>query len=494
MLRRVLIANRGEIALRVLRACRELGIETVAVYSQADADALHVQLAGQAVCIGPARAADSYLNQDALLTVAKATGCDGVHPGYGFLSENADFADACAAAGLTFIGPSGDAIRKAGSKSAARDLMRAAGVPVTPGSDGPVASVEEALTAAESVGYPVLLKASAGGGGRGIRRCDRPEDLSAAFAEAKAEAQACFGNDEMYLEKLVLRPRHIEFQVLADRYGNVIHLGDRDCSVQRRNQKLIEEAPARCLTPELRERMGAAAVKAAKAVGYENAGTVEFLLDPDREHFYFMEMNTRIQVEHPVTEEITGIDLVELQFNIAAGRKLPLRQSQIHLNGWSIECRINAEDVQAGFSPSIGVIRQLRLPQGNHIRIETGIAPGSEITPFFDSMVAKLIVTGDTREQAIERTLSALERFHVKGIRTTIPFCKAVLHNETYRNGDFDTSFIEARLHSTVWREPHEELLAALFAVYTYTHENTPEIGPDTQIDPWVLNKRIRNL
>ncbi len=321
-----MIANRGEIALRILRACRELGIDTVAVYSQADAEALHVQLAGQAVCIGPAQAADSYLNQDALLTVAKATGCDGVHPGYGFLSENADFADACAAAGLTFIGPSGDTIRKAGSKSAARDIMRAAGVPVTPGSDGPVASVEEALTAAESVGYPVLLKASAGGGGRGIRRCDRPEDLSAAFAEAKAEAQACFGNDEMYLEKLVLRPRHIEFQVLADRYGNVIHLGDRDCSVQRRNQKLIEEAPARCLTPELRERMGAAAVKAAKAVGYENAGTVEFLLDPDREHFYFMEMNTRIQVEHGVTELVTGVDLVRQQLRIASGLALRLRR------------------------------------------------------------------------------------------------------------------------------------------------------------------------
>ena len=283
MLKRVLIANRGEIALRILRGCRELGIETVAVYSQADADALHVQLAGQAVCIGPARAADSYLNQDALLTVAKATGCDGVHPGYGFLSENADFADACAREGITFIGPSGDTIRKAGSKSAARDIMRAAGVPVTPGSDGPVASVEEALTAAESVGYPVLLKASAGGGGRGIRRCDSSKDLPDAYAAAKAEANACFGNDEMYLEKLVLEPRHIEFQILADRYGNVIHLGDRDCSVQRRNQKLIEEAPARCLTPELRERMGAAAVKAAKAVGYENAGTVEFLLDPGRE-------------------------------------------------------------------------------------------------------------------------------------------------------------------------------------------------------------------
>ena len=344
MLKRVLIANRGEIALRVLRACRELGIETVAVYSQADAEALHVQLAGQAVCIGPAKAADSYLNQTALLTVAKATGCDAVHPGYGFLSENADFAERCAAEGLIFIGPSGDAIRKAGSKSAARELMRAAGVPVTPGSDGPVTSVEDALAAAETVGYPVLLKASAGGGGRGIRRCDRPEDLAAAYAEAKAEAQACFGNDEMYLEKLVLRPRHIEFQVLADKFGHVIHLGDRDCSVQRRNQKLIEEAPAWCLTPALREKMGEAAVKAAKAVGYENAGTVEFLLDPDMEHFYFMEMNTRIQVEHGVTELVTGVDLVRQQLRIAAGLPLRLRQEDIRLTGHAIECRINAED------------------------------------------------------------------------------------------------------------------------------------------------------
>ena len=351
MLKRVLIANRGEIALRVLRACRELGIETVAVYSQADAEALHVQLATQSVCIGPAKASESYLNQTALLTAALATGCDGIHPGYGFLSENADFADACAAAGLTFIGPSGDTIRKAGSKSAARDLIRAAGVPVTPGSDGPVSSVEEALAAAESVGYPVLLKASAGGGGRGIRRCDNAQILPAAYAEAKAEAKACFGDDEMYLEKLVLAPRHIEFQVLADRHGNVIHLGDRDCSVQRRNQKLIEEAPARCLTPALREEMGQAAVRAARAVNYEGAGTVEFLLDADGEHFYFMEMNTRIQVEHGVTEMITGVDLVRQQLRIASGLALDVAQEDIHLEGHSIECRINAEDPTKNFQP-----------------------------------------------------------------------------------------------------------------------------------------------
>ena len=381
MLKRVLIANRGEIALRVLRACRELGIETVAVYSQADAEALHVQLATQSVCIGPAKASESYLNQTALLTAALATGCDGIHPGYGFLSENADFADACAAAGLTFIGPSGDTIRKAGSKSAARDLMRAAGVPVTPGSDGPVSSVEEALAAAESVGYPVLLKASAGGGGRGIRRCDNAQILPAAYAEAKAEAKACFGDDEMYLEKLVLAPRHIEFQVLADRHGNVIHLGDRDCSVQRRNQKLIEEAPARCLTPALREEMGQAAVRAARAVNYEGAGTVEFLLDADGEHFYFMEMNTRIQVEHGVTEMITGVDLVRQQLRIASGLALDVAQEDIHLEGHSIECRINAEDPTKNFQPCPGQVSFLHFPGGAGVRVDSCLYNGCTLFP-----------------------------------------------------------------------------------------------------------------
>ena len=440
-----MIANRGEIALRVLRACRELGIETVAVYSQADADALHVQLAGQAVCIGPARAADSYLNQDALLTVAKATGCDGVHPGYGFLSENADFADACAAAGLTFIGPSGDAIRKAGSKSAARDLMRAAGVPVTPGSDGPVASVEEALTAAESVGYPVLLKASAGGGGRGIRRCDRPEDLSAAFAEAKAEAQACFGNDEMYLEKLVLRPRHIEFQVLADRYGNVIHLGDRDCSVQRRNQKMIEESPSRALTPELREKMGQAAVLAAKAAGYHSAGTIEFVLDKDG-NFYFIEMNTRIQVEHPVTEMVTGIDLIKEQIRIAAGQELPFTQEEIHLTGHAIECRINAENPREDFRPCPGRIEGLFLPGGMGVRVDSAVYQGYAIPPYYDSMVAKVIVHGDTRLEAIRRMRRALEEFIVEGVDTNTELQYLILHHEEFVRGQFTTSFVERHL------------------------------------------------
>lgn len=448
MLKRVLIANRGEIALRVLRACREMDMETVAVYSQADEEALHVQLATQAVCIGPARAADSYLNQEALLTVAKAAGCDAVHPGYGFLSENADFADACVREGLTFIGPSGDTIRKAGSKSAARDIMRAAGVPVTPGSDGPVATVEEALAAAERVGYPVLLKASAGGGGRGIRRCNGPQDLPGAFEAAQAEAQACFGDGEMYLEKLVLRPRHIEFQILADRRGNVIHLGDRDCSVQRRNQKLIEEAPARCLTPELREQMGQAAVRAARAVGYEGAGTVEFLLDGDGEHFYFMEMNTRIQVEHGVTELITGVDLVREQLRIASGLPLSLIQDQVALTGHAIECRINAEDPQQDFRPCPGKVDFLHFPGGPGVRVDSALYNGCTLSPYYDSLAAKLLVHAPTRLEAIRRMRRCLEEFALEGFATNAELSYQILYHPTFVRGGCTTAFLDENLPS----------------------------------------------
>ena len=448
MLKRVLIANRGEIALRVLRACREMDMETVAVYSQADEEALHVQLATQAVCIGPARAADSYLNQEALLTVAKAAGCDAVHPGYGFLSENADFADACVREGLTFIGPSGDTIRKAGSKSAARDIMRAAGVPVTPGSDGPVATVEEALAAAEAVGYPVLLKASAGGGGRGIRRCEGPQDLPGAFEAAQAEAQACFGDGEMYLEKLVLRPRHIEFQILADRRGNVIHLGDRDCSIQRRNQKLIEEAPARCLTPELREQMGQAAVRAARAVGYEGAGTVEFLLDGDGEHFYFMEMNTRIQVEHGVTELITGVDLVREQLRIASGLPLSFTQDQVALTGHAIECRINAEDPQQDFRPCPGKVDFLHFPGGAGVRVDSALYNGCTLSPYYDSLAAKLLVHAPTRLEAIRRMRRCLEEFALEGFVTNAELSYQILYHPTFVRGGCTTAFLDENLPS----------------------------------------------
>ena len=443
MLKRVLIANRGEIALRVRRACREAGIETVSVYSQADAEALHVQLATRSVCIGPAKAADSYLNPQALLSAALATGCDGLHPGYGFLSENPEFADACAENGITFIGPSGDAIRKAGSKSAARDLMRAAGVPVTPGSDGPVSSVADALAVAETVGYPVLLKASAGGGGRGIRRCDSAKDLPDAYAAAKAEANACFGNDEMYLEKLVLEPRHIEFQILADRQGHVIHLGDRDCSIQRRNQKLIEEAPARCLTPELREEMGRAAVKAAQAVRYEGAGTVEFLLDSDGQHFYFMEMNTRIQVEHPVTELVSGLDLIKEQIRVAAGEKLSVTQKDIRIQGHAIECRINAENPAKNFMPCPGKITNIHIPGGNGVRVDTHIYNEYKVPANYDSMLMKLIVYDKDRASAIAKMRSALGELVIEGIETNVNFQYEILENEAFQEGNTDTGFIE---------------------------------------------------
>lgn len=439
-----MIANRGEIALRVLRACREMEIETVAAYSEADAEALHVQLATEAVCIGPARAADSYLNQNALLTVARASGCDGIHPGYGFLSENPDFADACAGAGLTFIGPSGDAIRKAGSKSAARDLMKAAGVPVTPGSDGPVSSVEEALEAAEAVGWPVLLKASAGGGGRGIRRCGGAADLPAAYAEAKAEAAACFGNDEMYLEKLVLSPRHVEVQILADRQGHVIHLGDRDCSVQRRNQKLIEEAPAPGLSPALRQAMGEAAVKAARAVGYEGAGTVEFLVDGDS--FYFMEMNTRIQVEHGVTELVTGVDLVRQQLRIASGLPLDIRQEDVRVRGCALECRVNAEDPEADFRPCPGKVEFLHFPGGAGVRVDSCLYNGCVMSPYYDSLAAKLLVHGGTRLEAIRKMRRCLEEFTLEGFPTNAELAYEILFHPVFVRGRCTTGFLDEYL------------------------------------------------
>ena len=444
MLKRVLIANRGEIALRVLRACRELEIETVAAYSEADAEALHVQLATESVCIGPARAADSYLNQDALLTAALATGCDGIHPGYGFLSENADFSDACAKAGLTFIGPSGEAIRKAGSKSAARDLMKAAGVPVTPGSDGPVSSAAAALAAAEAVGWPVLLKASAGGGGRGIRRCDGPDALPAAYAEAKAEAAACFGNDEMYLEKLVLNPRHVEVQILADRQGHTIHLGDRDCSVQRRNQKLMEEAPAPGLSPALRRAMGEAAVRAAEAVGYEGAGTVEFLVDG--ENFYFMEMNTRIQVEHGVTELVTGVDLVRQQLRIASGLPLDIRQEDVTIRGCAMECRVNAEDPHGDFRPCPGKVEFLHFPGGAGVRVDSCLYNGCTMSPYYDSLAAKVLAHGATRLEAIRKLRRCLEEFTLEGFPTNAELSYEILFHPVFVRGRCTTGFLDAHL------------------------------------------------
>ena len=445
MLKRVLIANRGEIALRIIRACRELDVETVAVYSEADESSLAAQLATRSLCIGPARAADSYLNQDALMTAAKITGCDAVHPGYGFLSENPDFADRCVEAGLKYIGPSGDVIRRMGSKAAARTLAQNAGVPVVPGSDGPLFGVEQARELAGQVGYPVLLKASAGGGGRGMRQVDRPEDLEGAYQAAQAEAVACFGDGEMHLEKLVLNPRHIEFQIMADSQGHVVHLGERDCSIQRRRQKLVEESPSRALTPELREKMGAAAVAAARAAGYVGAGTVEFVLSPEG-NFYFIEMNTRIQVEHPVTELVTGADLVKEQLRVAAGLPLSFTQEDVKVSGHAIECRINAEDPEHDFRPCPGMTEFLHLPGGPGVRVDTALYTGYEVPPYYDSLVAKVLVHAPTRLEAIRRMRRALEELVIEGYPTNAALAHLIMHDSEFVRGQYDTGFLDSHL------------------------------------------------
>ena len=457
MFKRILIANRGEIAVRVFRACRELDIEPVVVYSQADSEALHVQLAERAYCIGPARSADSYLNVDAILTVAQATGCDAIHPGYGFLAENADFADACAQAGIAFIGPSGDVIRAMGNKAAARKLMVEAGVPVVPGSDGAVDTAQEAKALADSIGYPVLIKAAAGGGGRGMRRVFEPDQLIPLFEEARSESVACFGSGEMYLEKLILNPRHIEFQILADSQGHVIQLGDRDCSIQRRNQKLLEESPSKALTPELRERMGAAAVAAAKAAHYENAGTIEFVLDPEG-NFYFIEMNTRIQVEHPVTELVTGMDLVREQIRIAAGLPLSRTQEEVTLNGHAIECRINAEDPANDFRPCPGKIDFVHLPGGCGVRVDTGLYTGYTLPPYYDSLMAKLIVHAPTRLDAIRRMRRALEEPIIEGPANNADLLHQIMHHPDFIRGNYNTGYLEANMDTLLaWSRSGEE-------------------------------------
>ena len=445
MLKRVLVANRGEIALRVIRACRELGIETVAVYSAADESALHAQLATRAICIGPARAADSYLNQEALLSAAKATGCDAVHPGYGFLSENPEFADRVVEAGMKYIGPAGGVIRQLGSKSAARALAQSAGVPVVPGSQGAVKNARQARTLGDQVGWPVLLKASAGGGGRGMRQVDGPEGCKEAFDAARAEAVACFGDGEMYLEKLILSPRHIEFQVMGDQQGHVVHLGERDCSIQRRRQKLIEESPSRALTSQLREEMGKAAVAVARAAGYVGAGTVEFVLSPDG-RFYFIGLNTRIQVEHPVTELVTGIDLVREQLRVAAGLPLSFTQEQVVPSGHAIECRINAEDPEHNFRPCPGKTEFLHFPGGPGVRVDSALYPGYEVPPYYDSLVAKVLVWAPTRLDAIRRMRRSLEELVIEGYPTNSSLAHLIMHDGAFVRGEYDTGYLDQNL------------------------------------------------
>ena len=443
MFSKILVANRGEVALRIMRAARELGVKTVAVYSTADKDTLPVAYADEAVCIGPAPAGKSYLVMSNIIAAAVTTGCEAVHPGYGFLAENADFARACADNGLVFIGPAPECIERMGNKAAARETMTACGVPTVPGSDGVVERVEDARAFADEVGYPVLIKASAGGGGKGMREVHDPADLESAYTAAKAEAAAAFGNDDVYLEKLVLRPRHIEIQVLADDFGNHVALCERDCSIQRRHQKLLEEAPSPALDDELRAAMGEAAVKAVEAVDYRNAGTIEFLLDESGK-FYFMEMNTRVQVEHPVTEQITGTDIIKEQLRIASGEPMSCAdRAPFSPNGHAIEFRINAEDPANGFRPCPGTITRFDVPSGPGIRVESYVSAGSVISPFYDSMVAKLIVWGQDRDEALARGRRALDEFKIEGIATTIPFHKRVLDAEIFQRGEARTDFLE---------------------------------------------------
>jgi len=443
--RKVLIANRGEIAVRIIRACRELEIETVAVFSEADRDALHVKLADEAVCIGPPPAGRSYLNIPNIIAAAQVTGADAVHPGYGFLAENAYFAEMCATSGLTFIGPSPRAIQLMGDKARARNTMLQAGVPVVPGSEGVVGKVEEALDIAREIGYPVLVKAAAGGGGRGMRVAQNPAELRQAVQTARQEAEAAFGNAQIYLEKYIEEPRHVEFQILGDTHGNIIHVGERDCSLQRRHQKILEEAPSPALTPELRRAMGEVAIRAAAAAEYFSAGTVEFLLDKHG-NYYFIEMNTRIQVEHPVTEEVTGIDLVKEQILIAAGEKLSCRQEDVQIRGHALECRINAEDPARNFRPSPGRVQRFHPPGGFGVRVDTALYPGYEIPPYYDSLIAKVIVWAPSRQEAIARMRGALREMVVEGVTTTIPFHLKIMDNAFFRRGEVYTNFIQRRL------------------------------------------------
>lgn len=441
MFNKILIANRGEIAVRVIRACRELGVRTVAVFSEADCGALHAQIADEAICIGPANSKDSYLNVQSILAACALTGAQAVHPGFGFLSENAGFARNCKKCGVEFIGPNAESIDLMGDKATAKTTMKNAGVPVVPGSDGVVKTIEDAKKIAKEIGYPVMIKASAGGGGRGIRLVGQESELESLMNSAKQEALSFFANDAVYIEKFIIDPRHVEIQILADSFGNVIHLGERDCSMQRRNQKVLEESPCPIMTPELRERMGEAAIKAAKACDYKNAGTIEFLLGAD-DSFYFMEMNTRIQVEHPVTEFVTGVDIVRQQILIADGQKLAISQADIQLKGHAIECRINAENPEFNFRPSPGKINALHMPGGPGVRIDSAVYQGYEITPYYDSMIAKLIVYAPTRQEAIRKMKWALAEFLIEGVDTNIDFQLSLIRDENFEKGNYDIGYL----------------------------------------------------
>ena len=455
MFEKVLVANRGEISLRVIRACQELGIKTVAVYSEPDVDSMHVQLADEAICIGPAKSADSYLKVDRILAAVELVQADAIHPGYGFLAENADFVQICQECDVKFIGPSAEVIRQMGDKNTARSLAKKYGIPTTPGSEGILQGEEDLKEIAFQIGLPVMIKATAGGGGKGMRPVFTEEELIPQYQAAKAEAQAAFGNGDCYVEKLVLRPRHIEFQIMADSQGNVVHLGERDCSMQRRNQKIIEECPSPFLSQELREKMGKASVDLAKAIAYENAGTIEYLVDAKGENFYFMEMNTRIQVEHPVTEEVMGCDLVKEQIKIAAGNPLSDYIRNAQARGHSIECRINAEDPFNSFIPSPGKIKLWYSPGGRGVRVDSHVYSKYSVPPYYDSMIAKLICSAATREAAIARMSNALSGFTIHGIKSTIPFQKEIVNHEDFIRGTYDIAWVEEYLKK---REENQEI------------------------------------
>jgi acetyl-CoA carboxylase biotin carboxylase subunit len=495
----ILIANRGEIALRIMRTAKKMGIKSYAIKTSKEPNAWYLEEADEIIdfseCYDDSK--PEFLDIERIIYQAKEHGVDSIHPGYGFLAENPDFAKRCEEEGIVFIGPSHDAIYRMGNKTIAKELAKSFDVPLLGGSKGTVANPEDAIKIASEIGYPVIIKAAAGGGGRGMRVVEKEKDIERMFTLATNEADKAFNNPAVFIEKFVREPRHIEFQILADQHGNVVHLGERECSVQRKHQKLLEESPSPALDEALRKEMGEAAIRIAKSVNYYSAGTVEFLLD-DTNYYSFMEMNTRIQVEHPVTEMVTGIDLIEQMILIAQGEKLPFKQKDIKINGWAIEWRINAEDVQSGFSPSLGTIEKISWPEEDYIRVDTGVRDGSVITPFYDSMIAKLIVHGKDRDQALQRSSTAIRKFWIKGTKTTLAFCRAVLQNTNFRKGKFNTSFISKELKIYYHHDPDEELLAAFFATYDYARElNEMEDKPlyvekGKDIAPWVLNKRLR--
>ena len=496
-IQKILVANRGEIALRVMRSVREMGIRTVAVYSEADRQSLHVRFADEAVCIGPPPSSESYLRMDVIIEAAKKTGADAIHPGYGFLSENEDFARAVIAAGLIFIGPPPEAIEVMGSKLAAKNAAAKFNVPLVPGTSEPIDDIAKAKKLSREIGYPVLIKASAGGGGKGMRIANKEEEFEEQMERAVSEATSAFGDGSVFIEKYVSRPRHIEFQIFGDQHGNVVHLFERECSIQRRHQKVVEEAPSAVLTTELREAMGQAAINVAKSCGYYNAGTVEFIFDESRK-FYFLEMNTRLQVEHPVTEQITGLDLVQLQVRIAEGERIPFRQEDLRIHGHAIEVRVYAEDPANNFLPDIGTLKTYRRPQGHGIRVDDGFEEGMSIPLYYDPMIAKMICHAETREAAIEKMIRAIDDYQITGAETTLGFCRFVMQHEAFRSGNFDTKFVEQYFQPAVLKQAalhaDEDILAAALAVRTFAaaghNSQTSQQVLPTSVSRWKTQRK----